>query len=212
MPAFVKTARDERLWRQARKQVSEEYPDVETGSDRYWALVNGVFQRMKYRVGGARKNPPASIPGSIEKAYEEFHGVSPESVQEGDFWVPGSMVYLGPCIDIGYRPPENSQKGQHHYVHDHKDGVKVYCRPDQVPDAEPSLYYKQFPKYIWALGVNIGFSYRDRFDGEEYEVFGNDRRKLCTDAGRKRLYVVDSKGILFMVKGGKLRVTDWIRN
>lgn len=274
MPAFVKTKRDERLWLEAKKQVESQYPQVKVNSSRYWRLVNRIFHRMKYRVGGGPMENFARLPGGIaegmrpdefdrlelrrgtkvemehtddpevareiamdhlaedpnyyhklalihnpapsakiREAYIRFHGVEPDSMDEGQFWVPGPMVYLGPCIDIGYRPPRESEKGQYHYVHDHKDGVKVYCRPDAAPsDAKPSIHYKRFPSEIWALGYNIGFTYKDRFDGGEYEVEGSSRRKLCTDEGGKKLYVVDGEGILFLVKGGKLEVTDWIRN
>ncbi len=47
----VKTKRDERLWEKAKGRVREEYPEVEEGSDRYWALVNGIYQRMRGRKG-----------------------------------------------------------------------------------------------------------------------------------------------------------------
>ncbi len=47
MPDFVKTARDEHLWRKAKAQVATQYPHVEKGSDRYWKLVNGTYQNMK---------------------------------------------------------------------------------------------------------------------------------------------------------------------
>ena len=50
-PAFVKTARDERLWAEAKKAVGREYA-VKKGSKQYWALVNRIFTRMKYRIGG----------------------------------------------------------------------------------------------------------------------------------------------------------------
>lgn len=275
MPAFIKTSRDERLWQTARKQVSKQYPHIRKGSDRYWALTNRIFHRMKYRTGAGPLENSVRIPGGlaagmrpgqfdpsslaqgtqvelehttdpevaqeiamdhlvedpdyyeklatihnppepsskIREAYVKFHGVEPSSMDEGVLWVPGPMVFLGPCLDIGYKPPKRSEKGQHNYVHDHKDGVKVYCRPNAAPnDAEPSLHYKKFPPEIWALGYNIGFSYCDRFDGEEYEVKGSSRKKLCTDASGKKLYVVDGEGILFLVKGGELQVTDWIRN
>ncbi len=158
------------------------------------------------------KNPiePSS---KIREAYMRFHGVEPTTIDEMKVWVPGPMVYLGPCIDIGYKPPKGSEKAPHEYVHDHKEGVKVYCRPDIAPEGvEPSIHYKKFPSEIWALGINIGFTYQDRFDGKEYEIEGSSRRKLCTDSSGKKLYVVDNKGILFMVKGGNLQITNWIRN
>jgi hypothetical protein len=53
MPAnVVKTKRDERLWNEAKAQVRKEYPGVAEDSDRFYRLVNGIYQRMKARVGG----------------------------------------------------------------------------------------------------------------------------------------------------------------
>ena len=53
---LVRTARDERLWEKAKEIVAEEYR-VHAGSRDYWQLVNGVFQRMKLRVGGGAQTP-----------------------------------------------------------------------------------------------------------------------------------------------------------
>ncbi len=47
MPAFIKTERDETLWRRAKAQASHQYPHVKKGSDRYWRIVNGIYQKMK---------------------------------------------------------------------------------------------------------------------------------------------------------------------
>ena len=47
MPDFVKTARDERLWRKAKAQASNQYPHVEKGSDKWWSIVSGIYQNMK---------------------------------------------------------------------------------------------------------------------------------------------------------------------
>ena len=44
---LVRTKRDERLWEQAKAQVREEHPDVEEESDRFYRLVNGIYQKMK---------------------------------------------------------------------------------------------------------------------------------------------------------------------
>ena len=45
MPAFVKTERDERLWSKAKAIVREQYPWLK--GDKFWARVNGIYQRMK---------------------------------------------------------------------------------------------------------------------------------------------------------------------
>lgn len=48
---LVKTKRDERLWAKAKARVQEQYGLTEDDGDRYWALVNGIYQRMS----GVRK-------------------------------------------------------------------------------------------------------------------------------------------------------------
>jgi hypothetical protein len=56
MPSSVKNERDERLWDEAKKVVRDSYADVEEGSDRFWKLVQGIYQRMK----GERPNAGTS--------------------------------------------------------------------------------------------------------------------------------------------------------
>jgi hypothetical protein len=46
---LVKTARDERLWEKAKSRVAEEYGLSEADGDRYWRLVNGIYQAMRGR-------------------------------------------------------------------------------------------------------------------------------------------------------------------
>ena len=48
---LVKTKRDERLWAKAKTQARKEYPKVKADSDRWWSIVNGIYQRMKHRTG-----------------------------------------------------------------------------------------------------------------------------------------------------------------
>ena len=48
MPSnVVKTARDEKLWELAKKIVAKNYPDVTVGSDKYYALVMGIYKKME---------------------------------------------------------------------------------------------------------------------------------------------------------------------
>ena len=69
MPAFVKTARDERLWKEAKQIVRDEY-SVKVGSKPYWALVNRIFHRMKRRVGGGEYSPPKRNPKRKKYKYK----------------------------------------------------------------------------------------------------------------------------------------------
>lgn len=60
MPAnVVKTKRDERLWSQAEKSTKKQYSDVSKDSNRWWSIVQGIFQRMKLRLGGKPKTAEA---------------------------------------------------------------------------------------------------------------------------------------------------------
>lgn len=47
MPGFVKTQRDERLWQKAKAQAVAQYPHIKRDSDKWWSIVNGIFQKMK---------------------------------------------------------------------------------------------------------------------------------------------------------------------
>ena len=54
----VKTPHQEDLWEQAKKQVSKEY-DLDEGSDRFYALTNSIYQRMK--SGSGSKKPKKKV-------------------------------------------------------------------------------------------------------------------------------------------------------
>jgi hypothetical protein len=51
MPAFIKTARDERLWAKAKAQAKKEYPWTEKDGDKFWKIVNGIYQKMSDKSG-----------------------------------------------------------------------------------------------------------------------------------------------------------------
>jgi len=181
--------------------------------------VFGTPRIGKPFFGNPEENPSADLPltrggprKGLEEAFIQFHGVEPDSETVMDrVWVPGPLIRLGTCIDIGYLPLGGSSKGRKNYVHDHGVGVKVYVRPDACEhDAQPDIHYRNFPKDLWVLGANIGFTYDDRFDGQAYEVKGSSRYTLAAPKSCDMLVVVDGEGVLFVVKGGNLRVEDWI--
>lgn len=47
MPGNVKTPRDEHLWTKAKSIARKEYPDVTEDSDNYYAIVMGIYKKMK---------------------------------------------------------------------------------------------------------------------------------------------------------------------
>ncbi len=55
MPAFIRTAHDEKLWSEAKERVRSEYGLSEKDGDRFWARINGIYQRMRHPKGGESK-------------------------------------------------------------------------------------------------------------------------------------------------------------
>ena len=48
MPSnLVKGPEQERLWRKAKVQVHKQYPNVKESSNRFWALVTGLYLKMR---------------------------------------------------------------------------------------------------------------------------------------------------------------------
>ena len=46
MPAFIKTKEDEERWSKAKSAVKRQYPHLTESSDKFWALTNGIYQRI----------------------------------------------------------------------------------------------------------------------------------------------------------------------
>ena len=143
------------------------------------------------------------------KHYERFHGTDPSKVIEGSFWVPGGVVLIGEGKTVGYGiiEPHSTKEGR--YVHDFHDGVKVYRRARK--NERPTKTFKTFPTDLMVLGFFLGMSFDS---GEETEeVIGNRNKWLCTTSGGKKLVVVNQKtnAVEYLIYGGKMQVTDWIR-
>lgn len=184
------------------------------GEMRAWGEPFGMmdeYARQPYR----RRNPQpvVNVAPSLADAYERFHGVAPQRATDiARAWVPGPLVYLGPSVDVSYQivDSKSSKEKGVVYVHESKDGVKIYCRPDFAPGAKPTKHFKNFPKDLWVLGSFPGFTVKGP-EGD-VEIKGSTRKKMCTNAKGTMLVVVDDKGVLFVIKGGQMKVTDWIRN
>lgn len=157
-----------------------------------------------------KKNPQQkqNLPNGLHNAYTRFHGVEPQSVTVGRLWTPGGLVCLGPALTIGYDVRHRSSK-KGAYIHEHHSGVKVYRRAKSGERADLTL--RDFPRDLFVLGDNLGFSYEDE-DGRTHEVRGSSRRKLATNTRGNILVVIGPTGVDFLLRGGKLKVTDWIRN
>jgi len=83
---------NERLWRRAKRRVREQYPDVSEDSDRYWRLVQGIYQTMTGRKAVGRSataqetlaaivREVAALPVPDPDLYTEYD--VPESVLQG---------------------------------------------------------------------------------------------------------------------------------
>lgn len=71
-PTRVKSPRDSRLWSMAQMIVNDEYPEIEEGSERYWALVSRIFTRMKLRLGGLKEKKVEEIVEELREKYGEL--------------------------------------------------------------------------------------------------------------------------------------------
>ena len=185
-------------------------PSLLTDEERQAALAR-IAARLEEKEQEKKGNPnPAPPSKKVKDSYLRFHGTEPSSVLEGRVWVPGGMVCVGPAIDIGYGIIDRKSSKDGLYQHDHKGGVKVYRRA--MSGERPDIAWKSFPRELWVLGKALGFAYKDAETGTERQVKGTSKLKLATNASGNMLVVLDNTGVLFVVKGGRLRVTDWIRN
>lgn len=219
-PAFiVGDPRAERLWAHAKQQVQKEYPHVKKGSDRYWRLVNGIWRRMYYRVGGGdldddrptKSNPVQEAAGprslSVANHYIRFHGCDPSDVTELQVQSPINMTCIGDGVDVGYGIiDEDSSKGPHKYVHEFGPGVMVY---KAFPGGEKRV---SLPTEWTVLGDALGFTYRGDGKGPR-EVKGSRQKRLCWNPTKQLLCIISvRRGVQYMFRGGRMRVNDWIRD
>jgi hypothetical protein len=47
MPANMVGPGEEAAWERAKRAANKQYPDVDHDSDKYWSIVNHIFQNMK---------------------------------------------------------------------------------------------------------------------------------------------------------------------
>jgi hypothetical protein len=156
-----------------------------------------------------RKNPGEPAPSAVSR-YEEFHGVEPAEFQAGKLWVPGDLTLIGEAVEVNYQiiDPDSDKELNQVYFHDHGPRVKVYKRCERGERAD--LSYSTFPKDLVVLGSFPGLTLHTD-DGHTEEIPGS-QKKLVAAPDRRRLVIVDARGVLYLIKGGKLKVEDWIYN
>lgn len=158
----------------------------------------------------ARENPAeCEVAGPVLDLYETFHGTEPRSVTAQRVWVPGDLALLGPCLDVGYGIVDRSSNKSGRYVHDHKNAVKVYRRAKAGERVAKSYAPGRFPTDLVVLGQGIGFTYQGA-SGDRVEVPGTTGKRLCTNSKGNMLVCVDKGGVKYVIRGGKMRVSDWI--
>lgn len=140
------------------------------------------------------------------EAFRLFHGIDPEYVEERRVWMPGSLVLLGPALDTGYRITTRGSKKDwdQEYVHDHKDGVKLYRRARRGESFHRRMTP---PKACWLLGAWLGCTYLD-LDGEQHEIPGSRLRAIAPN--KRTLFVLGPKGVKYVITGGRFRITEWM--
>jgi len=94
------------------------------------------------------------------------------------------------------------------YIHEHKNGVKVYVVNDSDgPERKVPQKIQNIQKMAF-LGKCLGFGYVDE-DGDEVEATASGKVELCAVPYRKghALIVLENRRkVLALIWGGKLRV------
>jgi len=139
-----------------------------------------------------------------------FHGdpTACDEVENLNVWVPGGLVRVGACIDSGYCVTDRASKKDGRYVHDHKAGVKLYRRAK--PNEKPDVTYRNFPRQLFVLGDWLGCTVIDEETGRTREIAGSSRIRAASPDGKKLVAVHVTKGVLYVIQGGKFRITDWM--
>lgn len=154
----------------------------------------------------------------IEEAtalFEEFHKFAPRKVSAfpKPFHIPSDAFYAGPAIHVLYESDKNDPvtllpvSEPIAYIHDHKEGVKVYRLDDE--DVGP---LRRVPRFIsdatalTFLGKCLGFAYIDS-DGDEVQAECEGTSLYAVPPDGRGLVVVDrDRYVTALIWGGSLRV------
>lgn len=111
MPAFVKTQKDEAAWQRAKRQVRAQYKDIDEQSDKFWALTNSIYQKM--RQGGTMKKSATSEKPKYYKInphYKDRDRVSGFSPGNALKWGLGTGILSGIISSIAaHKLPEQDR-------------------------------------------------------------------------------------------------------
>jgi hypothetical protein len=166
----------------------------------------------------AHENPPRDAGGSIPRAivdrYRRFHGVEPEEIEDTSAWVPGDLVLLGECLQVEYGVIDKQSTKEGVYYHQHAreekgsgPAVSIYRRARAGETSD--LSYSSFPTSFMVLGNWQGARYLDA-KGAEKRLAASSAMRSATPDGKRLCVIHPSKGLVYLVKGGKFRITDWM--
>lgn len=158
---------------------------------------------------------------SPEEHYEEFHGVEPDEVTDGRLWVPGKMVVMAPALQVEYAISDpRSQKLEHAdmFYHNHdkcgwlfnkKHCVFMFRKARRGEEADID-YNGSFPAEVMVLGWCVSFTVEDE-RGEKKQKKLNRSYEVCALPDRKTIAIVHKRnGVKWLIRGGELRIDDWI--
>ena len=85
MPAFIKSANDEKLWTKAKTYTRKSYPDLSEDSDKFWAITTSIYKKLS--GNNMKKSASARILNALNKlayvpltpAAEDAMGVPPST-------------------------------------------------------------------------------------------------------------------------------------
>lgn len=145
---------------------------------------------------------------SARRHAANFHGAEEAIVRMDKVVnVPARFERFAQAAKVGYLIVDDVSTKDGRYVHDFKEDVWIYKATKGRTGRKISV-----PSELSTLGVLLGFSTWGE-DGYQVEHEGNDSQYLCTNASGSKLFVVHERlGVQYVIYGGRMKVTDWIRN
>jgi hypothetical protein len=147
-----------------------------------------------------------------EKLYEDFHKYNPREVGKfpRSFQIPTSIELAGPALYVLYQSPKcdpityKKPKKPINYIHEHKDGVKVYLAGGDGPIRKVPKRVSEVTS-LTRLGKFLGLGFLD--GDEEVAMEASGKVDLYAIPSGKSLLVIENRrNVLAMIWGGKLRV------
>lgn len=146
---------------------------------------------------------------TAKQRYRTFHGAEPTRWYDGTIETPVRVSSLGKIDTVGYAVMDSNSSKNGRYVHDHRSNVFVYKAQKNGTRDIP------IPQELVVLGWWLGMTYYELGkNGAKKEIVGSRNYLLCTNGPGTRLYVIhkSTKKVRFIIFGGRMVVSDWIKN